>query len=67
LSNYLKARDARDSERSSFRSDVAVKDVEGALGSLLSSIAGDGTPPSGETPAKANAQRSDNEDMVGES
>jgi hypothetical protein len=63
LSNYLKARDARDSERSSFRSDVAVKDVEGALGSLLTSITGDCSSPSGETPRKANAERSENEEM----
>jgi hypothetical protein len=63
LSNYIKARDARDSERASFRSDVAVKDVEGALGSLLTSITGGGTPPSGSTPAKHNAERSDSEDM----
>jgi hypothetical protein len=35
LIDYQKARDARDAERQAFRSDVQVKDVEGAMASLL--------------------------------
>lgn len=43
LSNYIKARDERDSERQAFRSDVKIVDVEGTLGALLASIGSDGT------------------------
>jgi hypothetical protein len=57
LQNYIKARDERDSERASFRSDVAVKDVEGALGSLLTSISGTDSVPTGQTPQKPNGSR----------
>jgi hypothetical protein len=64
LMNYIKARDERDSERSSFRSDVKVQDVEGSLATLLTSISGSGVPPSGSTPDKSNKTPGDSGDMA---
>jgi hypothetical protein len=59
LMNYINARDERDSERASFRSDVKICDVEGSLATLLTSVSGNNIVPSGKTPDKANKASSE--------